>query len=92
MNLADLPSEEVDIQGNAKSWHASRNDGKEGRAARDNHDDEESRNARTKLAIVVILADLKHADDISRVGGLEVDVAGVEGRGVEFVLRSHVAG
>lgn len=84
---AEVASEEVDVEGDMETGDAFGDDGEEGCAGGDDHDDEEGGDAGTELAIVFVGGGGDGADDIARVGGCEVDIGGVEVCGSEFVGR-----
>ena len=51
---AEVASEEVDVEGYVEAWDSLGHDGKEGCARGNGHNDEESGNAGTELAVVFI--------------------------------------
>lgn len=65
---AKVAGEEVDVDGDAEAGDAFGDDGKEGCAGGDDHDDEESGNAGAESAVVLIVPGVEGADDITWVG------------------------
>lgn len=84
---AEIPSEEVNVERYSEPWNSFGEDGKEGSCRGAKHDNKERRDSSPQLAIVLIAGRFEGTDDVSGIGGVEVDVAGVESRGGKIIGR-----
>lgn len=64
-----------------------RKDGEESDRRGDDEDDEYRGDASAHAAVVLVLAGVHVADDVSLVRGVEVDVVGIERGGAVFLAR-----
>ena len=71
---AEVAGEDVDVERDAESWGSFGDDGEEGGAGGNDHDNEKGRDSGAEMAVVCIGGGGDGADDIARVGGCEVDV------------------
>lgn len=76
---AEIPSEKVDVEGNSKPFNSFRQDRKESRCGGAYHDDKERRDSCSQLAIILVTGRLNGTIDIMGIGGVEVNVASIEG-------------
>jgi hypothetical protein len=70
--------EEVDDQRNLEPSHSFGKDRKEGDRGRDDQDDEKSRYACSKMAIVVVPGRVESADDLGGICSRQIDIVGVK--------------
>ena len=85
---AKVACEEVDVERDAETGNPFGDDGEERGTGGYDHNDEEGGYPRAELAVVFIAGGGKGADDITRVGGCEVDVGRVE-VGVTEIIGGH---
>ena len=76
----EIASEQVDVQGNLEPSDSTSNDREECTHCRDDQDDEESRHASSQTTIVLVSLSCEVADDLTWVGGVEVNAGRVESR------------
>lgn len=74
----EVAGEEVHIDVDTQPSHTSSQDGEERGSGRYNEDHKEGGYAGTQATVVLVDAQAEVADNVSRVGSVEVDIGGVE--------------